>query len=213
MDCVIFDLDGTLLDTSPGIMESVRFAAEKLGYPQPTDDQLRTFIGPPLTDSFMRCYGCNNEEAKKLTAAYREHYREGALLKAIPYDGIFELCTELKKTDFILAVATSKPQEFSEQILNHFGFSFPVICGADMGGKLTKADLIRKCVAKTGADRAVMIGDTEHDAKGAMETGVPFIAVSYGFGNPDAMMEYPHIGVANSPMDVLQILKEKRENW
>ena len=79
MLCVIFDLDGTLLDTSPGIMESVRYAAEKLGYPELNAAQLRSFIGPPLTDSFQRCYGCGEDEAWRLTAAYREHYREGAL--------------------------------------------------------------------------------------------------------------------------------------
>ena len=213
MECVIFDLDGTLVDTSPGIMESVRFAAEKHNYPHLTDNQLRTFIGPPLTGSFMRCYGCNDEEVKKLTDAYREHYREGALLNAKPYDRIFELCTELEKHGYRLAVATSKPQAFSERILYHFGFAFPIICGADLEGKLKKADLIRLCVTKAGADRAFMIGDTEHDARGAREAGVPFIAVSYGFGNPDEMMRYPHIGVAGSPMDVLQILKEKCEDW
>jgi len=174
-----------------------------------TDNQLRTFIGPPLTDSFMRCYSCNDEEAEKLTAAYREHYREGALLNAKPYDGIFELCAELENCGCTLAVATSKPQEFSKRILDYFGFTFSVICGADMGGKLTKADLIRECVTKTRADYAFMIGDTEHDARGAMEAGVQFIAVSYGFGNPDEMSKYPHIGVADSPIDVLQIITEK----
>ena len=209
MDCVIFDLDGTLLDTSPGIMESVRFAAEKHGYPHLTDTQLRTFIGPPLTDSFIRCYGCNDEEAKKLTAAYREHYRDGALLNAKPYDGIFELCEKLKKRGYRLAVATSKPQVFSERILNHFGFEIQIIHGADMDGKLTKTDLIHLCMKDFGVNRAVMIGDTKHDAKGAEKAGVPFIAVTYGFGNTEEMLKYPYIGIADTPLDILKNLEER----
>ena len=212
IQCVIFDLDGTLLDTSPGITESVRYAAEKLGYPALSEDQLLSFIGPPLKDSFMRCYGSGESQAEALTAAYREHYREGALLNAKPYAGIPELLTELERRGIYSAVATSKPQVFSEQILRHFGLDrlFRVIHGADLEGKLKKADLIRLSVADTAVsyDQCVMVGDTEHDAKGAKDTGVPFIGVSYGFGNPDEMLRYPCIGFADKPMDVLRILEE-----
>lgn len=104
---MIFDLDRTLLDTNPGILESFRYASENLGYPELTMEQLLTFIGPPLSDSFIRCYGCDKEEADRLTATYREYYWDGALLNAKPYDGIFELCDELKERELRLAVATS----------------------------------------------------------------------------------------------------------
>ena len=214
VQCVIFDLDGTLLDTSPGIMESVRYAAEKLGYPPLTEEQLLSFIGPPLKDSFVRCYDCGMPQAEELTAAYREHYREGALLNAKPYDGMETLLEALKQRGLCAAVATGKPQAFSERILRHFGLErfFRVIHGSDMEGKLKKSDLIRLCAEDTGIprDQCVMVGDSEHDARGAREAGVPFIGVSYGFGNRDEMLRCPHIGFADKPMDVLRILDERR---
>ena len=212
IQCVIFDLDGTLLDTSPGITESVRFAAEKLGYPALTEELLLSFIGPPLKDSFMRCCVCGEAQAEALVAAYREHYREGALLNARPYDGIKELLAALGDRGICCAVATSKPQVFSEQILRHFGLDrfLRVIHGADLGGKLKKSDLIRLCAADIGAacNECVMVGDTEHDARGAEEAGVSFIGVSYGFGNHTEMRRYPCIGMADKPLDILGILDE-----
>ena len=208
--CALFDLDGTLLDTSPGIVESVQYAAEKLGYPQLSREQLLRFIGPPLQSSFMKYYACSREEADALTAAYREHYRGGALLRATPYPGIFELCGALREAGLKTMVATSKPQPFAEQILAHFGFSFDAVHGVDFAGKLGKADMIRLCAADAGleAQDCVMIGDTEHDARGAQEAGAAFIGVSYGFGDSAAMAAYPMAGMADSPMDVLRILGE-----
>ena len=210
MMMVIFDLDGTLLDTSPGILECVRYASEKLGYPELPHEKLLTFIGPPLKDSFMRCYGCDEAEAERLTATYREHYRKGALLNAIPYNGILELCETLKAAGVQLAVATSKPQAFSEQVLRHFGFDryLDVIFGADMAGHLSKADLIRQCVGDKDPSACVMVGDTDYDAIGAQEANVPFLAVSYGFGNKEKMLSYPHIGIAEKPMDIIEILAD-----
>jgi phosphoglycolate phosphatase len=211
--CVIFDLDGTLLDTSPGITESVLYAAKKLNYPELSEELLLSLIGPPLKDSFMRCYACGETEAEALVAAYREHYREGALLNAKPYDGIKELLTALEGRGIFSAVATSKPQKFSDQILRHFGLDrfFRVIHGADLEGKLKKSELICLCAADVDAacGQCVMVGDTEHDARGAKEAGVPFIGVSYGFGNLAEMRRYPYIGIAEKPFDILKILDEK----
>ncbi len=257
--CVIFDLDGTLLDTSPGILECVEYAADKLGYPVLPRQQLLTFIGPPLKDSFMRCYGCSPEEALALTAAYREHYREGALLHCAPYPGIFTLCEKLRDAGVRIAVATSKPLVFSERILCHFHFTeyISYIHCADLAGKLTKTDLIRFCVRDAAADTksgsgsletkgksgsgslemegksggcipetegkdqctvsesdakcCVMVGDTVFDARGAQEAGVPFIGVRYGFGNEEEMRRCPHLGMADSPLEVLDILRGAQE--
>lgn len=208
LKCAVFDLDGTLVDTSPGIIESVEYAITELHYPELSQEQMLSFIGPPLKTSFTRCCGCDGSEADRLTDIYRKHYRQGALLNAKLYDGIMELCKELNKAGIQIAVATSKPQVFAEQILQHFGFEryISVIHGADMQGKLTKADLIRLCIREYDLSNCVMIGDTEHDAKGAAEVGISFIAVSYGFGNLKEMLKYTNIGLADSPMDILQII-------
>lgn len=206
---ILFDLDGTLVDTSQGIMECIQYAAEKLGYPELNEKQLRDFIGPPLKDSFMRCYGCDEEEAKRLMTMYRMHYREGALFHAKPYDGIIDLCKQLKNDGMTIGVATSKPQEFAEQILHRFGFDpyLDMIHGADMEGRLKKSDLIRLCMKDAGSQGGIMIGDTEHDAKGAQEAGAQFVAVTYGFGNREEMLSYPRIGVAKTTLEILEIIR------
>ena len=213
IQCVIFDLDGTLLDTSPGITECVRYAGEKLGYPSLSEEQLLSFIGPPLQDSFMRVYGCDRSQAEALTAAYREQYRKGAILKAKPYDGMETLLAALGQRGLCAAVATGKPQMYAEQILRNFELDrfFRVIHGEDLEGKLKKSELIRLCAEDTGVpcEQCVMIGDTEYDARGAKDAGVPFIGVSYGFGDRDEMLRCPCIGFADKPMDVLRILEER----
>ena len=210
IQCVIFDLDGTLLDTSPGITECVRYAGEKLGYPSLSEEQLLSFIGPPLQDSFMRTYGCDRSQAEALTAAYREHYRKGAILKAKPYDGMETLLAALGQRGLCAAVATGKPQMYAEQILRNFELDrfFRVIHGEDLEGKLKKSELIRLCAEDTGVpcEQCVMIGDTEYDARGAKDAGVPFIGVSYGCGDPAEMAKYPSSGIVGTPMDVLKIL-------
>ena len=213
--CVIFDLDGTLIDTSPGIFESIVYSTEKLGYTRLSQSQLDSFIGPPIRDSFLRCYACDEAEANLLTAAFREQYLGGAMYNAVPYEGIIELCRKLKESGSRIAVATNKPQSASEKVLRHFGFGqylSHVHC-ADAAGIVKKSDLIGACVndAETDLSQCVMIGDTEHDAKGAMEAGVPFLAVSYGFGSIEDMMKYPHIGIADKPADIYGILMRERE--
>ena len=204
----IFDLDGTLLDTSPGILESVRYSIRKYGFPEPPIEELLTFVGPPLVDSYMRVCGCSREDAEKLTAAYREYYPTGPMFNARPYDGIFDMIGELKKRGLILSIATSKPTVFSSRVAARFGFDefFSDLQGADLAGKLSKADLITACAGDTDPQKCVMVGDTQYDAEGAYIAGVPFIGVSYGFGDPEKMRKYPTVGTAERPADIARII-------
>ena len=205
---VIFDLDGTLLDTSEGILLSVEHTIKILGYRELTQEQKLSFIGPPVQVSLKRLYGLSDEEAQKGADIFREYYKEEALLKAEPYEGIFKLCETLKSNGVRMAVATYKREDYARKLLKAKGFDkyCDPMHGADNNNVLKKEDIILMCIDEMGsaAEECVLIGDTDNDAKGAMEAGVPFIAVTYGFGFADVndTKAFPCIGVAAAPMEI-----------
>jgi phosphoglycolate phosphatase len=209
---VIFDLDGTLLDTSKGIIESVEHTVKEMGFPVLSDEALRSFIGPPLRNSFMNTCGCTEELANDATKVFRAYYQAGAVLHAESYDGIVELCKFLKEKGVKLGVATNKPERFAVALIDNFGLTgyFTGVFGADETGSLSKTDLIKLCMKELDASETdtVLIGDTDNDAVGAKQAGVYFLAVSYGFGfRPgDNYSEHHCIGIADSPMQIADIL-------
>ncbi len=202
-ELVIFDLDGTLLDTSEGISRSVGYVIEELGFSPVSDKVMRTFIGPPIQRSFARVFGLEKEEADKAADMFRNRYKEHDVLLARPYEGIFETIEMLHENGIKTAVATYKRQDYAEKILKHFGFDkvCDAICGSDTEGKLTKKDIISNAMESLGVtekSRAVMVGDSDNDAVGADELGIPFIGVTYGFGfdGKDDVDLFPNIGCA-----------------
>ena len=204
----IFDLDGTLLNTTQGILECVESTAAELGFPAKEREVLITFIGPPLQDSFQRVYGCDRKTADLATVIFRKYYSGGLMYHAEPYEGIFTLCEKLQKDGVRLAVATYKKEDYARQLLGYFGFDryMDVIRGADKDAKLTKSDIIGLCIEETGVGKedAVLIGDTLFDAKGANDAGVDFLAVTYGFGFRDEkeFESYPYIGAAKNTEEI-----------
>ncbi len=205
---VIFDLDGTLLDTREGILESVRYAAGQLGYPELPKEELLQFVGPPIQQSFMQHYGCDEETAQKAAGVFRTYYKTTALLMARPYEGIYALCETLKAHGLRMAVATYKREDYALTLLRHFRFDqyCDPMHGADDLNQLKKADIIQLCMKEMNAipDECVLVGDTLHDAQGARDAGLSFIAVTYGFGFRDkADTEgFPCYGIAKRPLDV-----------
>lgn len=211
---VIFDLDGTLLDTREGIIESAVYAAQKCGYNELPRETLLKFVGPPIQQSFMTHYGCNKEEAQRAANIFREYYKTTALLKAEVYSGIYELCERLKRNNIIMSVATYKREDYALILLRHFGFDkyCAPIHGADNNNILKKDDIVRMCIKEMNADKynTVLVGDTVHDAEGAVRADIAFIGVTYGFGfgSERDMAEYPHIGTAEKPYDIGNIILE-----
>ena len=207
---VIFDLDGTLLDTREGIVESVRHAANALGYRELPYAELLTFVGPPIQQSFIDHYGCDAETAQRAADIFRDYYKTAALLKATPYEGIFDLCGELKKRGIRMAVATYKREDYALILLKHFRFDdyCDPMHGADGQNKLKKRDIVQLCMEEMGAspDDTVLIGDTEHDAKGAREAGIHFLAVTYGFGFRTAAEAGECLGAVGTPMEIADCL-------
>ena len=212
-DAVVFDLDGTLLDTAEGVISSIKYAIKKQGLPMMGDEILRTFIGPPIRKSFERVYGMDAASAAAAAADFREKYVAGALLLATPYDGIFETIRALGDAGVKCGVATYKRQDNTDQILKHFGFDriCRVICGSDHEGKLTKKDIIENAIELMGVTdkkRAVMVGDSDNDALGAAAIGVDFIGVTYGFGFSckDDVDAFANIGSADDCRGILKYI-------
>ena len=209
---VLFDLDGTLVDSSSGIHSSVRHAAAELGLPAPTAAQLRGMVGPPLQDGFALVLGVPVADVPRAVAAYRAHYAGGALLEATVHRGIPELLTALRAAGAILAVATSKPELFAVRLLRHTGLlpAFASVHGATMDGAVRHKDqVVAAALAAHPAGRdPVLVGDRSHDVLGAAAHGLPCIGAGWGPAEDGELENAGAAAVAATPADVLTVLGE-----
>ena len=189
-DLVIFDLDGTLTDSRVGITKSVSYALDRMGIKPPSLKELEHFIGPPLMDTFMGHYKFSKSESEKAVNLFRERYSEKGLYENIPFHNINTLLSSLKKSGIKLAVATSKPQHFSEKILDHFLLSqyFNEIIGSSLDNSFShKNEIIAETLKRfpeVSKEKTVMVGDRKFDIEGARENGIFSIGVKYGFADP-----------------------------
>ena len=209
---VLFDLDGTLLDTTDGVLESAVHAAVSLGRePLPHENMLR-FVGPPIQESFMRYYGMDEARAQEAANRFRSYYKENALFKAKPYVGLIETLKALSGKGIALGVATYKREDYALQVLAHFCIApyCKTMHGADNFNRLTKSDIVEMCIRELGVGRkdVVLVGDTEHDAVGAANAGVDFIGVTFGFGfkTESDVGRYSNIGCAGSLEQIEELI-------
>ncbi len=209
---ISFDLDGTLLDTSEGIIQSVKYTVGEMGLQLPSDTNMDFFIGPPIQTSLQQFFGLSAEKAQKGADIFRAYYKSEALYMAKPYDGVFDLLKELRNRYLKIGVATYKREDYALDILHHFHIAdyCDVMCGADNNNVLNKSDIIRNSLTSVGVapEETIYVGDTEHDARGAQEAGVPFVAVSWGFGykTKDNKSMYPVYKYISRPLDILKLL-------
>ena len=203
---VIFDLDGTLLDTSRGIYGSVRFVERQMRLEPISMDKLREFIGPPPMEMYRRIYGLDTEAALKATKLHREYGLNHAIFEADIYNGIPEVISSIRNRGFLTAVATLKKQEIAEKMLENFRLTilFDKIVGMDDDESLTKEDIIKDVIVNTKADKAIMVGDSSYDYEGAVRSGIDFIGVSYGFGFSDNI-KYPFL-IARKPEEIMCLI-------
>lgn len=186
---ILFDLDGTLIESGEGIINSLHYAIEKMGLPKQTSEELRVFIGPPLLEQFMSYFDLTKEEAKRAVFFYHERYHPIGLYEGKPYQGIEKMLKKLSEKGYLLGVASSKPQHLVEEILQHVNYThyFTLIVGSGEGDiRNTKAAVIKAALAELSFDEANdnvwMVGDKEHDVLGARELAIPCVSVLYGYG-------------------------------
>lgn len=206
---VIFDLDGTLTDSAPGILAGIRYAHEKMNWPLPDDATQRLFLGPPLMVSFTRFSGMTTKEAAKAQDYYREFYNSTGSMNNSVYPGIRQLLVALKKQGVSLGVATHKPLATSIQILKAFDLYrfFDAVAGPEPGEDPSKGELIQRAMKKNA--KTIMIGDRATDVIGAQEAGVDGIAALYGYGSRAEFEEVETRFYANRVQDLYELLDVK----
>ena len=190
---ILFDLDGTLTDSSEGITKSVQYALDKMGIHEPDLKPLERFIGPPLYDEFRRSYDFDDAEAKQAIDFYRERFGVVGWKENLLYDGIPELLKALTEAGKTLSTASSKPAFFVDKIVKYFNIEqfFTVVSGATLDGSIgTKTQVVQQALERLNVQdrsQAVLIGDRLHDAEGARACGIDCIGVTFGFGSREEL--------------------------
>lgn len=206
---ILFDLDGTLTESGEGIINCVQYALEKLGKKEEHPENLQCFIGPPLKEQFMKYAGLSEEEGEKAVVYYRERYTTTGIFENRLYPKIPELLDLLKINNKILAVASSKPEVYVKQILEHFQIAdyFTAIVGSELDGRRTeKAEVIEEALRRMHLeeerDKVLMVGDRSHDVQGAISCGLQCIGVAYGYGSREELEKAGAVYIADSVEDL-----------
>lgn len=204
----LFDLDGTLTDPGEGITRSVQYALAKFGIIVEDRTQLFCFIGPPLHESFEVYYGFSRPDAMKAVDCYREYYGVKGIFENLVYDGIAQTLSALQAAGVKICLATSKPEGYAKQILEHFDLMgyFTAVAGSNMDGTRTKkAEVVERALSLLGdpdVSECVMIGDREHDVLGGAAHGLDTVGVLFGYGNREELERAGATYIAATPADI-----------
>ena len=210
---VLFDFDGTLVDSAKIILPCIDYTYGKMGLLVPERGVLNKFIGPPLHDSF-RAIGMREDCLDRAVEIYREYFNSNNFFGMDLFGGMEQLLADLKSAGACLAVASVRVETKLKEICNQMNLNrfLDAICGrVDELNVLTKADVIRRTLKELGkpADNAVLVGDSKFDEEGAAEAGVDFIAVLYGFGFESAADIEKSVFIADSVAELTDYLMNK----
>ena len=204
---VVFDLDGTLTDPAEGILRCIQHSLTTLEIPCPPETELTRFIGPPLREVFCQlCDSADEGLVERAVTVFRERFSTIGLFENNPYPNVSQMLIDL--SGYNLYVATSKPQVYAAQILKHFSLAdhFIEIHGNDLAGNLDdKAELLRDLITRRHLDpqTTIMVGDRKHDVVAAWKNGVASLAVTYGYGSKEELIEAGADYLAETPGDVV----------
>lgn len=210
MKAVIFDLDGTIINSEEGITKCVQYALRSFGIEEPDLKKLLCFIGPPLDPVFREKYGMTYDESWQAVEKYRERFDVEGIFECTIYDGVAETIRQLKEMGCLLAVASSKPEEACKRIIEHFGLEsyFTFVAGSTLDGSVsTKEEVLEMLYQRMegiSKEDMCLIGDTKYDVLGANVFKIPCIGVSYGFGTREELL---NAGAAVVCEDIREVVK------
>jgi phosphoglycolate phosphatase len=214
---VLFDLDGTITDSAPGILACLRYSLHSVGHPGLPQAILTKFLGPPLVDAFTEHAGMSAQEAQEALGAYRERFASVGMFENSVYPGVGEVIAGLAASGVVLALATSKPELFANRILAHFGLGghFSVVVGAELDGRRNgKADVVAEALHRLSElgqlpaeARPVLVGDREHDVAGARANGLACIGVGWGYAAPGELEQAGAVTVVADARELGQVLR------
>lgn len=217
-DVILFDLDGTLTDSGPGIIKCVQYALNYMGKPESDPDKLRCFVGPPLHQQFMNFGGFTSEEADLAVEQYRERYSTIGMYENEVYRGIPELLEMLSGSGKILGVASSKPAVFVEEILRHFGIRdyFEVVVGSELDGSRTEKEevieeALRQLEYQNHREQVLMVGDRSYDVEGAKKCGLLCVGAAYGYGGHKELEASGAVYIADTVEDLRRLAQRDEE--
>lgn len=211
---IIFDLDGTLIDTREGVLISFKYVFDKYNLSISDDESINRFIGPSLLKTFRDHFNLKGDELFGAINDFREYYANGNIFKAKLYDRMEYILNELKRQKYLLAVATNKNEVHAHMVLEHFGIDkyFDIMEGSNRTETLQKKDIINNVLSKLNIDNgnALMIGDATTDLEGAMLSKVDFLAVCYGFGFRDekSLIDNNIKYYVKEPIEILDFLSK-----
>ena len=212
---VLLDLDGTLSDSEPGILRSLQWACEQEGFPVPTEDEVRSVIGPPF-EIGLPSIGIPDDALERVINTYRSRYERIGAFENTLYAGIVEMLDTMAAAGLSLSVATAKPEQTAHPILDYFEISdrFDSRAGATMTSeRRTKAQVIDHALRELGiwghpdlGDMVIMVGDRDHDVHGAMHHGIPCIGVTWGYGSIEELLTAGAVALAETPAEVAEMV-------
>jgi phosphoglycolate phosphatase len=209
-DTLLFDLDGTLTDSTEGIVRCLEYALERMGFDIPEDKN--KFLGPPLYRSFAEFCGMNEGQVNEAVRIFRERYSTVGLFENRVYEGVPEMLKRLRDGGKRIMVATSKPEVYAVRIFDRFGLSqfFEIVGGANINGtRNDKDEVIEYVLEKAGiSDRSsvLMIGDRRQDVLGAHKTGLKCMGILWGFGSIEELTEAGADFIAETPEKAADML-------
>ena len=213
---VFFDLDGTLTDSGPGIINSAIYALGKFGITITDRKQLFPFIGPPLADSFRDLFGIPEDQIPLAINYYREDYNVKGIYENEPYEGIREVLEELHSKGLKLVIATSKPDYLAQIVLDHFDLSkyFTYVSGAVKDVRISKTEVIQHALEANNIknlDDVIMVGDRKYDVIGAKNCSLKCIAVLYGgYSTKEEFEEIRPDFLIEKPYEIIDIVLNEK---